>query len=217
MTATAPTEQAPVLDPTVVGLVDRAQSGDQAAFADLYDRYVDDIYAYVRRRVRSNDIAEDLVGDVFLRAWRRIDSFEWQGVDIGAWLVTIARNRVYDHYKSAKTRLERTTDTFPDRLHESMPTDSPERIAMGRDMARSLGQALERLNPDHREVIELRFVHEYGVAETAAAMGRTVGATKALQYRALRALAALVKDEPGLGQFVAAGIGSLMLLLRALG
>lgn len=216
MTATS-TANAPLIDPAVVRLVDRAQTGDQTAFAELYDRYVDDIYAYVRRRVRSTDTAEDLVGDVFLRAWRRIDTFEWQGVDIGAWLVTIARNRVYDHYKSSKTRLEQTTDVFPDRIHDTVPTDSPERIAMGRDMARSLGQALERLNPDHREVIELRFVHEYGVAETAAAMDRTVGATKALQYRALRALAALVKDDPGLGQFVAAGIGSLVILLRALG
>lgn len=205
------------LDRTVVALVDRAKEGDRAAFAELYDRYVDQIYGYVRRRVDSTELAEDLVGDVFLRAWKRLDTFEWQGVDVGAWLTTIARNRVFDHYKSARNRLERTTDTFHERASDSTTTDSPERIAMGRDMARSLGRALDLLKPDHREVIELRFVHDMGVSETAAVLGRTVGATKALQYRALRALAALVKDEPGLDRYVAAGIGSLMMILRALG
>lgn len=204
------------IDQAVVALVDRAQRGDQAAFADLYDRYLDQIYGYVRRRVDSNDLAEDLVGDVFLRAWRRLDQFEWQGVDIGAWLTTIARNRVYDHYKSSRARLERPTDTFHDRVQDTTPTDDPERIALGRDMARSLGQALERLKPDHREVIELRFVHGHGVTETAQILDRTVGATKALQYRALRALAAQVKDEPGLGQYVTAGLGALVSLLRVL-
>lgn len=213
-TATAATEQ---LDAGVVALVDRAKDGDRAAFAELYDVYVDQIYGFVRRRVDSTELAEDLVGDVFLRAWRRLDTFEWQGVDVGAWLTTIARNRVYDHYKSARNRLERTTDTFHERPGDSVPTDDPERITMGRDMARSLGRALEQLKPDHREVIELRFVHDLPVAETAAVLGRTVGATKALQYRALRALATLVRDEPGLDRYVAAGIGSLVVLLRSLG
>ena len=77
---TAPTS----VDPQVVALVERAQGGDEHAFAQLYDRYVDQIYGYVRRRVGSREVAEDLTGDVFLRAWRRFDRFQWQGVDLGA-------------------------------------------------------------------------------------------------------------------------------------
>jgi DNA-directed RNA polymerase specialized sigma24 family protein len=90
------------------------QVGRRGAFADLYDRYVDQVFAYVYRRVGHRQLAEDLVGDVFLRAYRRLSSFEWQGVDLGAWIITIARNRVHDHFKSARFRLERATDEVRD-------------------------------------------------------------------------------------------------------
>ena len=205
------------LDPEVVDLVDRAQSGDAAAFADLYDRYVDQVFAYIYRRVGHRQLAEDLVGDVFLRAYRRLSSFRWQGVDLGAWIITIARNRVHDHFKSARFRLERTTEEVRDDPRPAQQSsDDPERVTVGRDLARSLGQALERLKPDHREVIELRFIHDLSVAETAAVLERSVGATKALQYRALRSLAEEVKEDPDLARLAAAGLGTLMSVLRML-
>jgi RNA polymerase sigma-70 factor (ECF subfamily) len=203
------------LDPTIVGLVERAQSGDQNAFAQLYDRYLDQIYGYIRRRVGRTDVAEDLTSDVFLRAYRNLPRFEWQGVDLGAWLTTIARNRVNDHFKSSRFRLERSVGEFYE--NDPRPSiDDPERIAEAREMARSLASALERLKDEHREVIELRFVHGLDVAATAAVMDRTVGATKALQYRALKALAEIVRDEPNLSQFVAGSISTLIWLLRIL-
>ncbi len=201
------------IDPEVIRLVDRAKTGDGEAFAQLYDRYVDQVFGYVYRRVGHRQVAEDLTGDVFLRAFRRLSSFEWQGVDLGAWIITIARNRVHDHFKSAKTRLERAVDETPEAATPSGP-DDPERVTVARDMARALGSALENLSEDHREVIELRFVHDLSVSETAEAMGRTVGATKALQYRALRALAAEVKDVPGLSELAMLSLGSLSMLLK---
>jgi RNA polymerase sigma-70 factor, ECF subfamily len=201
------------IDPEVVRLVDRAKTGDGAAFAELYDRYVDQVFGYVYRRVGHRQTAEDLTGDVFLRAFRRLSTFEWQGVDLGAWIITIARNRVHDHYKSAKTRLERAVDETPESATPSGP-DDPERVTVARDMARALGGALEALSSDHREVIELRFVHDLSVAETAKAMDRTVGATKALQYRALRALAAEVKDVPGLSELAMLSLSSVSVLMK---
>ena len=204
---------ADTIDPELVDLVGRAQGGDGAAFAQLYDRYVDQTFGYVYRRVQHRQTAEDLTSDVFLRAFRRLDSFEWQGVDLGAWIMTIARNRVHDHFKSARFRMERSTDQTPEDPTPGVD-DDPERVAMGRDMARALGRALENLSDDHREVIELRFVHDRSVAETATIMGRTVGATKALQYRALKALAAEVKDTPGLSDIATLGIAGMLALLR---
>lgn len=203
------------VDAELVDLVDRAQGGDGAAFAALYDRYVDQTFGYVYRRVQHRQTAEDLTSDVFLRAFRRLDTFEWQGVDLGAWIMTIARNRVHDHFKSARFRMERSTDQTPEDPTPGVD-DDPERVAMGRDMARALGRALENLSDDHREVIELRFVHDRSVAETAQIMGRTVGATKALQYRALKALAAEVKDTPGLSEIATLGLAGLLALLRTL-
>ncbi len=203
------------IDPAVVDLVSRAQTGDNAAFADLYDRYVDQTYAYVQRRVGHRQTAEDLTGDVFLRAYKRLSTFEWQGVDLGAWIMTIARNRVHDHFKSSRTRLERSTEIDAER-HSNSRTERPEEVTEARDMARSLGRALEQLKEEHREVIELRFIHGMNVSETAAVLERTVGATKALQYRALRALSQIVKDEPGLAELAAAGMATLIAALGML-
>ncbi|MTV24432.1 sigma-70 family RNA polymerase sigma factor [Nitriliruptoraceae bacterium ZYF776] len=210
-------EPTPTVDPEVVDLVDRAKGGDAQAFARLYDRYVDQTFAYVYRRVGHRQLAEDLVGDVFLRAYRRLSSFEWQGVDLGAWIMTIARNRVHDHFKSARFRLERTTDEVRDPTPTGPTADDPERIAVARDLARALGQALEQLKDEHREVIELRFVHDLSVSETAAVMERSVGATKALQYRALRALASEVDGHPELAKLAATGLSSVLLLLKVVG
>jgi RNA polymerase sigma-70 factor, ECF subfamily len=212
----APTRAPGTADAEVVGLVERAQGGDAQAFAALYDRYVDQTFGYVHRRVGQRQVAEDLVGDVFLRAYRRLSTFEWQGVDLGAWIMTIARNRVHDHFRSARFRLERTTEEVRDDPTPSGP-DDPERVAVARDTTRALGEALERLKHDHREIVELRFVHDLSVAETAAVMDRSVGATKALQYRALRALAAEVQDHPELAKLAATGLGGLLPILRMLG
>jgi RNA polymerase sigma-70 factor, ECF subfamily len=183
------------IDPEVRDLVARAQEGDGEAFAALYDRYVDQVYGFVLRRVRSTELAEDLTSDVFLRALRRIDGFRWQGVDIGAWLMTIARNRVMDHYKSARTRLEHVADEVDDQP-VSGGRDDPEQAALAQDMSEALQLAMDELSDDHREILALRFVQGLSVEESAAAMGRSQGAIKALQYRALRALAALMKDNP---------------------
>ena len=211
-TSTAPDTE---VDQELRSLVAQAKDGDQHAYAQIYDRYVDQTFGFIYRRVGHRQTAEDLTGDVFFRAFRRLDTFEWQGVDLGAWIITIARNRVYDHFKSARFRLERSTDQTPDTPETGI--DDPERVSMARDMARSLGQALEKLKDDHREVIELRFIHNMSVAETAEVMDRSVGATKALQYRALRALAEHVKDVPGLNEIAVMGLGGMVWLLRAFG
>ena len=182
------------LDAEVVQLVGRAQRGDGEAFAQLYDRYVEQVYAYIHHKVRDRHLAEDLTADVFLRALRSLSSFRWQGVDIGAWLVTIARNRVTDHFKSARVRLEQVAEEIGDRAGEDHP-DHPESLAIAQELAHVIEQAMHLLKDDHREVLALRFVHDLSVAETAAAMNRSEGAVKALQYRALRALAGVVQNQ----------------------
>src|SRR5690606_2206251 len=101
-------------------LVLRAKTGDAEAFGTLYDRYLDLVYRYVYFRVGSHPLAEDLTSETFLRALRRIADFTWQGRDFGAWLVTIARNLVADHFKSGRYRLEVSTAEILD-----VPLDGP--------------------------------------------------------------------------------------------
>lgn len=183
------------LEPDVVELVDRARTGDTDAFARLYDRYVDQVFGFVQYRVRDRHLAEDLTSDVFVRALRKLPEFQWQGVDIGAWLMTIARNRITDHFKSARVRLEHSTGEIFDSPHHD-PIDHPEAVALAKDLSETLARAMDLLKDEHREVVFLRFVQGLSVAETAEVLDRSEGAVKALQYRALRSLAQVVREDP---------------------
>jgi RNA polymerase sigma-70 factor (ECF subfamily) len=159
----------------------------------LYDRYIDQVFGFVYHRVGHRQTAEDLVGDVFLRALRRINSFEWQGVDFGAWLITIARNRVFDHFKSARFRLDASVaEVFDTPVRD--PLQDPESVAESGELAEQVHAALRQLKGEQAEVLYLRFIQHLNVAETAAVMGKTDGAIKALQYRALKSLAKVIPE-----------------------
>ncbi|MGH3431502.1 MAG: sigma-70 family RNA polymerase sigma factor, partial [Thermocrispum sp.] len=94
----------------LVALVDLARTGDAEAFGQLYDHYVGMVYRFLYYRVGSHCVAEDLCSETFFRALRSMTSFKWQGKDFGAWLMTISRNLVADHFKSGRQRLEVTTE-----------------------------------------------------------------------------------------------------------
>jgi RNA polymerase sigma-70 factor, ECF subfamily len=179
----------------VWALVERAQAGEAEAFGLIYDRYVDTVFRFIYFRVGSRPLAEDLTSDTFLRALKRIGTFTWQGRDLGAWLVTIARNLVADHFKSGRYRLEVTTGDVLDADHEDRgPEGSPEAAVVDHITNVALLTAVKQLNPEQQECIVLRFLQGFSVAETAQAMGKNDGAIKALQYRAVRALARLLPD-----------------------
>jgi len=179
----------------VWALVERAQAGDAEAFGRIYDRYLDTVFRFIYFRVGSRPLAEDLTADTFLRALKRIGSFTWQGRDLGAWLVTIARNLVADHFKSGRYRLEVTTgDVLDADTADRGPEGSPELAVVDHITNVALLTAVRQLNPEQQECIVLRFLQGFSVAETAQAMGKNEGAIKALQYRAVRALHRLLPD-----------------------
>jgi RNA polymerase sigma-70 factor (ECF subfamily) len=178
----------------VVALVDRAREGDPDAFAALYDRYVERVYRFVLYRVHGDSaLAEDVTSEVFLRALRKIKGFTWQGRDVGAWFLTIARNLVLDHFKSGRSRLEILGIENP-AAHDDRILDAEDE-ALARVSSQDLYKAIAQLGTEQQEVIYWRFLQGYSVAETAAAMGKSDGAIKALQYRAVKALYKLVVVE----------------------
>lgn len=193
-TATLPEQSPDAPDATVAELVDRAQSGDAEAFGRLYDRYLELVYRYIYYRVGGVALAEDLTSETFLRALRRIDSFSWQGRDFAAWLVTIARNLIADHYKSGRYRLEITTEDILDAAPQAT-ADGPESQVLDALTNQTLLEAVRQLNPEQQECIVLRFLQGLSVNETALVMGKNDGAIKALQYRAVRALARLLPED----------------------
>ncbi|CAL9670871.1 sigma-70 family RNA polymerase sigma factor [Saccharothrix sp. NPDC042600] len=172
-------------------LVRAAQAGDTDAFGLLYDRYVDVVYRYVLFRVGDRTLAEDVTSETFLRALRSIGSISYQGRDVGAWFVTIARNIVFDHVKSSRYRLEVTT-AEPDDNREV--ASGPEQEVLTDAANAELLRCVAQLGDDQRECITLRFIQGLSVAETAAKMGRNEGAIKALQHRAVRRLAQLLPN-----------------------
>jgi RNA polymerase sigma-70 factor, ECF subfamily len=175
----------------VFDLVERAQAGDHEAFGRLYDLYADIVYRYIYFRVGSQSLAEDLMQETFLRALRRISSFSWQGRDLAAWFVTIARNLIADHFKSGRYRLEVATADMLDSGHDR-PTEGPESEVLDMLTNVRLLEAVKQLNAEQQECVVLRFLQGLSVSETAAIMGKNDGAIKALQYRAVRTLARLL-------------------------
>jgi RNA polymerase sigma-70 factor (ECF subfamily) len=172
-------------------LVRRAQAGEAEAFGRLYDRYVDVVYRFLHARVGDRATAEDFTSETFVRALRRIDSLSFQGRDVGAWLVTIARNILLDHVKSSRVRLEVPTADMRD---ADRATEGPEDAVLQRLTNAELLAGVAQLSVDQRECVVLRFLQGLSVAETAAAMDRKEGAVKALQHRAVRRLAVLLPE-----------------------
>jgi RNA polymerase sigma-70 factor (ECF subfamily) len=176
----------------VVALVELAQGGDADAFGLLYERYVDLVYRYIYVRVGSSHVAEDLTSETFIRALRRIDSFSWQGKDIAAWFVTIARNLITDNAKSARFRMEVTT---ADMIDADRRVDGPESEVLSRLRDTRLFEAIKTLKPEQAECVVLRFMQGMSLAETALVIGKSQGAVKQLQLRAVRALHRELKGE----------------------
>ena len=170
----------------LIALVDLARGGDVEAFGLLYDHYQPSVYRFLYYRVGSVAVAEDLTSETFVRALRNMSSFRWQGKDFGAWLTTIARNLATDHGKSGRSRLEVTTEDMS--LHDS-PVEGPEGAVLASITHEALLTALRQLPSEQQDCLVLRFLQSRSIAETAAVLGRSEGAVKQLQLRAVRNLA----------------------------
>jgi RNA polymerase sigma-70 factor (ECF subfamily) len=164
------------MDSSEQALVEAAQK-DPSRFAPLYEAHFGRIYAFVVRRVRDRHAAEDVTAEVFRRALASIGSFEWRGVPFMAWLYRIAVNEIADHLKGTA------------RDGGSIDVDLPgsDEIEIVEHRA-SLFRQVDRLPADQRRVIVLRFGEERSIREIAAELGRSEGAIKQLQWRALQTL-----------------------------
>ena len=162
-------------------LARRAIERDAAAWEQLFELHYENVYRFVRYRLRSVDEAEDIAAQAFEVAYARADRFDYRGVPIEGWLFGIARNLVRDHIKRLGRR--GIDDEFDDSLELSEP-DQADAIGLRRDLL----EAMRELTPDRREVIELRFLLDKSVLDTAAMMNRSEDAVKNLQRRALAAM-----------------------------
>lgn len=161
-------------------LVEAAQR-DPARFGDLYDRHFERVYAFVVRRVRNRDAAEELTADVFHKALAGLRSYQFRGVPFAAWLFKIAGNAIADRAKRA-AREKLDSGDPPE------PSAQPD-LEVAERRAR-LFRLVDRLPADQRRVIVERFVEERSIREIAGRLNKTEGAVKQLQFRALQNLRA---------------------------
>ena len=165
-------------------LIEAAQR-DPARFADLYEHYFELVYAYVARRVRDRNEAEDVTAEVFHKALRSLPRFKWTGAPFAAWLFRISANLIADRaQRAARERsFEGDEDNSGGRAPQPQQTDleQSERRA-------SLFRSVDQLAEDQRLVLVMRFREEKSIREIADALGRSEGAVKQLQFRALEKL-----------------------------
>jgi RNA polymerase sigma-70 factor (ECF subfamily) len=166
-------------------LVEAAQR-DSTKFADLYERHFERVYAFVARRVRNRDAAEDLTAEVFHKALANLTRFEWRGAPFGAWLIRIAANAVADRSKQAHREVL-VADDIPD------PGIEPD-LDVIEHRAR-LFRLVAGLPADQRTVIVERFVSERSIRDIATLLNKTEGAVKQLQFRALQTLRSRMEDR----------------------
>lgn len=173
-------------------LIARAVAGDAAAFGKLYDDYVDRIYAYARSRVSSPHDAEDITETVFLKALEAISTYDDRGLPFSAWLFRIARNVIVDRYR----RDGRSPQVVDISAAESVPAaDRVDEVVMLQVESGRIREALGHLTDEQAAVVVMRFIWDMSLVDVASALGKTEGGIKAMQHRALRALASLLAEE----------------------
>lgn len=178
-------------DPTEErALVLRAIRRDSAAFGILYETHLDRVYRYVYYRVGSTAEAEDLTEQVFLKAWEAIERYEARGVPFIAWLYRLAHNLVVDYY-----RARRPTMPLEDVAEAEEPGANTLDSVENELDAEEVRLAVRKLSPEHQQLIVLRFVEGLSHAEVAQITGKTEGATRVVQYRALQSLAKAMQGE----------------------
>jgi RNA polymerase sigma-70 factor, ECF subfamily len=172
-----------LLNETDERLLIEAAQRDPRRFGDLYEGNFERVFAFVIRRVRDRDVAEDITAEVFHQALAKLQQFEWRGVPFSAWLMRIAANAINDRWQ----RTNREQELPPEEPEDAGVEGEIERRAM-------LSQLVDGLPADQRTVVVRRFIEARSIRDIAKELGRSEGAIKQLQFRALQSLRARMKE-----------------------
>jgi RNA polymerase sigma-70 factor (ECF subfamily) len=178
-----------MLDADDTQLIQQARTGDAEAFGELYERHSQAVFRFLYAHCDNRQDAEDLMEDVFLRVWHSLAAYREKGVPFIAFLFRIARNGLIDHYRRSKP-LRQVTSIEDIPLIDRLPEPGETMIANLEHQ--EVRMILEQLREDYRTVLVLRFLSELSPDETAHVMGRSVGAVRVLQHRALTAMRELM-------------------------
>lgn len=174
------------------GLVDRAGTLDQATLGQIYDDYYERIYNYIYHRLGEASLAEDMAGEVFLRMLESVQTDRAWRTSLTGWLYRIAHNLVIDHYRRRGRHDESELD---ERIAADDRIGTP-RVSVEQMLTQQqLSLALVYLTDEQQEVVVLKFVEDMSNGEIAEIMGKSEGAVKALQHRALTTLRRVLEGD----------------------
>ncbi|MFC2067809.1 RNA polymerase sigma factor [Chloroflexota bacterium] len=174
-------------------LIEGAIGDDADAFGRLYDMYVDRVYRHVYYRVGSTEDAEDLTQQVFLRAWQAIGRYKKTSSPFLAWLMRISHNLVIDFYRSKKDK-----GYLDFEIAASDSYSNPERVAEMQFDQQQLRRVILHLPADQQQVILMSFIEGFSYAEIASTLGKSEGAIRVIQHRALKKMRNILEEEKGL-------------------
>lgn len=179
-------------------VIERAAGGDPGAWGQIYERFSGPLFGFFLHQVRDREVAEDLTAGVFLEALQSRTRFYGDAAALRSWLFRIARNNLIDHWRrSQRARSESFHEIDEAELARSVQVEDPEDTAIVRLDRQRLRAGIDTLSADQQEVVLLRLAGDLTSAEIAAIVGKSVGAVKALQHRAITALARVLGERVG--------------------
>jgi RNA polymerase sigma-70 factor (ECF subfamily) len=179
-----------------IQLLKIAQEGNTEAFGAIYERYAEKVFRYLSAHLGSRLDAEDLTEEVFIRVWRSLPDYRERGSPFLSFVFRVARNALIDHYRRERRVVGQLSS---DEVMIADHKPGPGEIVSEQMERQELREALEGLREDYRNVLILRFLSDLSPEDTAIAMGRSAGAVRVLQHRALAALRVRLEKHRGKG------------------
>jgi RNA polymerase sigma-70 factor, ECF subfamily len=170
-------------------IIARARTGDPDAWSQIYRRFAGPVYGFFVHQVHDPQVAEDLTAGVFVEAIQAAARFSGTLAALRSWIFRIARNDLIDYWRHARRVQSEALDDVDDAdLARAVPVDDPADTAISSVDRSQLLASVYRLSPEQRQVVLLRLSGDLSSSEIARVMGKSEGAIKALQYRALAVL-----------------------------
>jgi len=173
-------------------LIRQAQKGQSDFFGLLYDHYCQQIYRFIFLKVSNKEEAEDLTHEVFLSAWRNIGNYNSRGYPFSSWLYRIARNQVIDHYRTKKdhSSLENENEAAF-QIKPALESDLDRQTELTR-----VDKAIALLGEEQQTVVILRYIEEMSSTEIATVLGKSGGAVRLIQHRAIKKIKEILNEQP---------------------
>ncbi|MBY0503389.1 MAG: sigma-70 family RNA polymerase sigma factor [Bryobacteraceae bacterium] len=177
-------------------LIERLRARDAAALGELYDCYGAVVYAIILRIARDRATAEDLTQEVFLRVWNRIPTFDAERGSLSTWLLTIARHSAIDFLRSRGGKQERLNVSI-DAMERPLAGGNAETELQTAGDAKRVRAAMDRLEPKHRQLLELAYFDGLSQSEMAEKLELPLGTVKTWVRSALRQLRENLQQPSG--------------------